>query len=379
MLVFAVQGVSGQTNNLNVTTTAVPFLRISPDARAGGMGDLGVATSPDAASSFYNQSKVPFAKKDIGIGMTYTPWLKDLGLNDVYLLAASGYYKLDDLQALTGSIRYFSLGNIQFTDFSGNELGSGHPREFSIDMGYARKLGDKLSVGLAGRYIYSNLAQGYAASGSTYQAGKTFAADISLFYHGVTEDKGGWNFGLALTNLGGKIGYTNSAVDKDYIPADLGLGATYTIVFNSDNKVMFGLDMHKLLVPVPPQPSGSDSIDQINLDNYHSESITGSWFKSFTDENQFKALQFSLGGEYSYQDQFFFRMGYYYEDPSKGDLKYFSLGLGVKYNVMGLNFSYLVPSGSGTNRNPLSNTLRFGLTFDLDKNGDNTNTSASEQ
>jgi hypothetical protein len=378
MLVFTVQGVFGQTNNLNVTTTAVPFLRISPDARAGGMGDLGVATSPDAASTFYNQSKIPFAKKDIGIGLTYTPWLKDLGLNDVYLLAASGYKKLDDLQAVTASIRYFSLGNIQFTDFSGNELGSGHPREFSVDLGYTRKLGDKLSVGLAGRYIYSNLASGYAASGSTYQPGKTFAADISLFYHGVTEDKGGWNFGLALTNLGGKIGYTNSATDKDYIPSDLGLGATYTMVFNEDNKVMFGIDMHKLLVPVPPQPSGSDSIDQVNLDNYHNQSITSSWFSSFSGENQFKSLQFSLGGEYSYQDQFFFRAGYYYEDPSKGDLKYFSLGIGVKYNVMGLNFSYLVPSGSGTNRNPLSNTLRFGLTFDLDSHADN-NASSSEQ
>src|SRR6185312_2801489 len=207
MLVFTVQGVFGQTNNLNVTTTAVPFLRISPDARAGGMGDLGIATSPDAASTFYNQAKIPFAKKDVGIGLTYTPWLKDLGLNDVYLLAASGYKQLDNLQAVSASVRYFSLGNIQFTDFSGNELGSGHPREFSIDLGYTRKLGDKLSVGLAGRYIYSNLASGYAASGSTYQPGKTFAADISLFYHGVTEDKGGWNFGLALTNLGGKIGY----------------------------------------------------------------------------------------------------------------------------------------------------------------------------
>jgi len=378
MLVITVQGVFGQTNNLNVTTTAVPFLRISPDARAGGMGDLGIATSPDAASTFYNQAKIPFAKKDVGIGLTYTPWLKDLGLNDVYLLAASGYKQLDNLQAVSASVRYFSLGNIQFTDFSGNELGSGHPREFSIDLGYTRKLGDKFSVGLAGRYIYSNLASGYAASGSTYQPGKTFAADISLFYHGVTEDKGGWNFGLALTNLGGKIGYTNSATDKDYIPADFGLGATYTAVFNEDNKVTFGVDMHKLLVPVPPQPSGNSSTDSANLADYHNESITGSWFKSFSGENQFKSLQFSIGGEYSYQDQFFFRAGYFYEDPSKGDLKYFSLGVGVKYNVMGLNFSYLVPSGSGTNRNPLSNTLRFGLTFELDSHADN-NTSASEQ
>ena len=362
-----------QTTPINVTTTAVPFLRISPDARAGAMGDLGVATSPDAASTFYNQSKVPFAKKDIGIGLTYTPWLKDLGLNDVYLLAASGYKKIGENkdQAITGSIRYFSLGNIQFTDYNGNELGSGHPREFGIDLGYARKLSDKLSIGLSGRYIYSNLAAGYAASGSTYQPGKTFAADISLFYTGVTEEAGGWNFGLALTNLGGKIGYTNNAQEKDYIPADLGLGATYTAVFNEDNKIMFGLDIHKLLVPAPPVATGDATADSTNLANYHSKGFINGWTSSFSDPSQFKTLQFSLGAEYAYQNQFFFRAGYYYEDKTKGDRKYFSVGVGLKYNVMGLNFSYLVPSGSGTNRNPLSNTLRFGLSFDLDSNNDN--------
>src|SRR3984957_15124876 len=149
-----------------IVTTAVPFLRISPDARAGGMGDLGVATSPDAASSFYNLAKTPFNTKDIGIGLTYTPWLKDLGLNDVYLLAASGYKKLDDNQAVSASLRYFSLGNIQFTDYNGNALGSGRPREFGADLGYSRKLGDKLAIGLAARYIYSNLAAGYSSSGS---------------------------------------------------------------------------------------------------------------------------------------------------------------------------------------------------------------------
>ena len=379
MLIFVVQdGVMGQTNNLNVTTTAVPFLRISPDARAGAMGDLGLATEPDPASTFYNQSKVPFATKDIGIGLTYTPWLKDLGLNDVYLLAASGYKKLDQNSAVTASIRYFSLGNIQFTDFLGQNLGTGHPREFSFDLGYTRKLADKLSIGLTGRYIYSNLASGYASSGSTYQPGKTFAADISLYYHGVTQDNGGWNFGLALTNLGGKIGYTNSAVDKDYIPADLGLGASYTFVFNEDNKLMVGLDMHKLLVPVPPTPTGDPTTDSTNIVNYHNKTIPGSWGSSFSGENQFKSLQFSLGAEYAYQNQFFFRTGYFYQDPSKGDLKYFSVGVGLKYQVMGLNFSYLVPSGSGTNRNPLSNTLRFGLTFDLDSHSDE-NTSSSTQ
>lgn len=377
--IFGINGVKAQTTSLNVTTTAVPFLQISPDARAGAMGDLGVATSPDASSTWYNLAKTPFNTKDIGAGLTYTPWLQDLGLQDVYLLAASGYYKFAPDQALSTSLRYFSLGNIQFTDFNGNALGSGHPREMAFDVGYSRKLGEKLGLGLTGRYIYSNLASGYAAAGATYEPGKTFAVDISAYWHGATVDKGGWNFGLALKNLGGKIGYTNSAVDRDYIPADLGLGTSYTAVFNEDNKVMFGLDIHKLLVPVAPQSTGNATADSTALATYESESVPASWGKSFGGEPQFKTLQFSVGAEYTYQDMFFLRLGYYYEDPSKGDLKYFSTGVGFRYNVMELNFSYLVPSGSGTNRNPLSNTLRFGLIFYLDSKTENTNTSGSTQ
>jgi len=367
MLFFGATQVSMAQTTQPITTTAVPFLRISPDARGGGMGDLGVATTPDASSGFYNLSKTPFAKKEIGIGLTYTPWLKDLGLNDVYLLAASGYKKLDNLQAISGSIRYFSLGNIQFTDNSGANIGTGNPREWGLDFGYSRKLSDKLSIGLAAKYIYSNLAGGFSNSSTTYQPGKTFAADISLFYTGVTEEAGGWNFGLALSNLGGKIGYTNSATDKDYIPADLGLGTTYTAVFNEDNKLMMGLDIHKLLVPAPP----ADLSDSAAVANYHNKGLVGSWFNSFSGPNQLKTLQASIGAEYSYQDQFFFRAGYYYEDRGQGDRKYFSVGVGLNYNVMGLNFSYLVPSGNGTTRNPLSNTLRFGLSFNLDSNSGN--------
>jgi hypothetical protein len=363
---------------ISVITTAVPFLRISPDARAGGMGDIGIATSPDAASSFYNLAKTPFAKKDIGIGLTYTPWLKDLGLNDVYLMAASGYKKLDENSAISGSIRYFSLGDIAFTDISGTPTGDGRPREFGIDAGYSRKLGDKLAVGLTGRYIYSNLAAGYASSSSiTYQPGKTFAADISFFYHGATDEAGGWNFGLAITNLGGKVGYTNDATSKDYIPADLGLGASYTVVPNEDNRLTFGLDLHKLLVPAFPALTGDSATDANNSFNYHNQPVTSSWFKSFSGPGQGQDIAASVGIEYAYQEQFFARMGYYYEDPNRGDRKYLSVGVGVKYNVMNLNFSYLVPSGSGTNRSPLSNTLRFGLSFDLDSNTDSGGSTAT--
>jgi hypothetical protein len=354
---------------INVVTTAVPFLRISPDARAGGMGDLGVATSPDANSSFYNIAKTPFASHPIGIGLTYTPWLKDLGLNDVYLLSAAGYYKFNDQEALSASIRYFSLGNIQFTDFSGNPLGQGQPREFGIDAGYSRKLSDKLSLGIALRYIHSNLAGGYASNGNTYKAGNSVAGDLSLFYTTAKDNGEGWNFGATLTNLGAKIGYTNDATQKDYIPANLSLGATYTKQFDEQNKITFGIDLHKLLVPVPPSPdpNNNTSIDSANLVAYRDKSIVSSWFSSFSGGDQLSLVSAGLGAEYGYSDQFFFRAGYFYEDKNRGNRKYFTVGLGVKYNVMQLNFSYLVPSGNGVTRNPLSNTIRFGLVFDLDE------------
>src|SRR3984885_2035099 len=295
LTIVGADGLMAQTDPISVITTAVPFLRISPDARAGGMGDLGVATSPDAASSFYNLAKTPFAKKDIGLGLTYTPWLKDLGLNDVYLMAASGYKKLDENEAISGSIRYFSLGDIAFTDISGTPTGDGRPREFGIDAGYSRKLGDKLAVGLTARYIYSNLAAGYAStSGITYQPGKTFAADISFFYHGATEETGGWNYGLAITNLGGKVGYPNGATEKDYIPTDLGLGTTYTIVPNEDNRLTFGIDLHKLLVPIfPASIDNGGPIDSANQYNYHNQPITSSWFNSFSGPGQFKDISAS--------------------------------------------------------------------------------------
>ncbi|MBO9200394.1 MULTISPECIES: type IX secretion system outer membrane channel protein PorV [Niastella] len=359
------------TQPINVVTTAVPFLRISPDARAGGMGDLGLATSPDANAPFWNLAKVPFAQKNFSVGLTYTPWLKDLGLNDVYLLALAGYYKLDEDAALAGSVRYFSLGNIQFTDASGNDFGSGRPREFGVDFGYTRKLSDKIGLGVALRYIHSNLAGNLAQSGTTYKPGSTVAGDLSFFYNGTDEAGQGFNFGATLTNLGGKIGYTNDATQKDYIPANLSFGTTYTKAFDEANKITFGIDVHKLLVPTPPTFTGDSAIDNPRVADYRNKTSVSSWFSSFNDapggfKEELKEFQISLGAEYNYNDQFFFRTGYFYEDKTKGNRKYFTVGLGVKYNVFGLNFSYLVPSGSGVNRNPLSNTLRFGLIFDLD-------------
>ena len=360
-----------QTEPINVVTTAVPFLRISPDARAGGMGDLGVATSPDANSAFWNLAKTPFAKNQYGIGLTYTPWLKDLGLNDVYLMALAGYYKLDEFSALSASIRYFSLGNIQFTDINAIDNGTFRPREFGIDAGYSRKLSDQMSLGIGLRYISSNLTGNFSQGSTTYKPGSAVAGDISFFYTGANEAGQGFNVGATVTNLGTKIGYTNDATQKDYIPANLSLGTTYTKVFDESNKITFGLDVHKLLVPTPPGFTGDPSIDSGRVADYRNKSVVSSWFSSFGDapggfKEELKEFQLSLGAEYSYSDQFFVRAGYFYEDKTKGNRKYFTVGLGLKYNVFGLNFSYLVPSGSGVNRNPLSNTLRFGLVFDLD-------------
>jgi hypothetical protein len=382
---MAATALQAQTNRINVVTTAVPFLRISPDARAGAMGDLSLATDADASSSYFNLGKVPFNVSNAGINLTYTPWLKKY-VNDVYLASLAGYYKLDEQQAISGSLRYFSLGDIQFTDENGQSVGNGRPREFGIDLGYSRKLSDNTGVGVGLKYINSNLTSGASSSGTNYKAGSAVAADLG-FYHNRQDEAGqGLSFGVALTNLGSKIAYTDNADQKDYIPANLGFGTTYTRVFNESNKIMFGVDINKLLVPTPPRfenLTGDPAQDQVIEDNnrqkateYRSKSVVSSWFSSFGDapdgfKEELKEFQVSLGAEYWYANQFALRAGYFYENQDKGNRRYFATGVGVKYNVFGLNFSYLVPSGgAGVNQNPLANTLRFSLVFDLSGSGD---------
>ena len=365
--------VNAQTNSINVVTTAVPFLRISPDARSGGMGDVGIATTPDANSSFWNQAKIPFALSKAAIGVSYTPWLKGLGLNDVYLASLAGYYQLDETQAISASLRYFSLGNIQFTDALGNDLNSYRPREFGFDVGYSRKLSDKLGLGIALRYINSSLANG-TYNGQSYKPGSAVAGDISLFHDGTGSDPNasGLNWGIALHNLGSKISYTNDATQKDYIPANLGIGVAYTKVFDETSKATFGLDINKLLVPTPPLITGNTSTDAANIAKYRNKGVLSSWVSSFGDapggfSEELREVQVSLGAEYMYNNQFAFRAGYFYEAPTKGNRQYFTIGAGINYNMYGLNFSYLIPSGGGVNRNPLANTIRFSLIFNLDK------------
>ena len=359
--------VEAQVKPINVVTTAVPFLRISPDARSGGMGDLGLATSPDASSGLWNIGKVAFNQSSAGITATYTPWLKDL-VNDVYLASLSGYYKFDDNQAISASLRYFSLGNIQFTDNQGNDFGSFRPREFGIDIGYSRKLTAKNGIGIALKYINSNLAGGTTVGSTTYKTGSAVAADIAYYHDGKNAAGNGWAFGAALTNLGSKISYTNNADAKDFIPANLGVGTTWSKKFNGMNSITFGVDLNKLMVPTPP----ADPATTQQLSDYRSKSVISSWFSSFGDapggfSEELKEFQVSIGAEYWYNNQFALRTGYFYENKTKGNRRYFTAGLGLKYNIFGFNFSYLLPSGSGVNRNPLSNTLRFSVVFDLDK------------
>jgi hypothetical protein len=360
-----------QAPTVNVVTSAVPFLRISPDARAGGMGDIGVSTSADINSTFWNVAKTPFMKEKGGVSLTYTPWLKDLGVNDVFLVALAGYYKIDDVSAVTAGLRYFDLGDIQFTDFSGNQISTGKPTEVGVDIGYSRKLSERWSMGANLRYINSNLARGYASnSGVVYQAGNTVAGDITAFYDATNDLGKGFRAGIAFTNLGGKIGYTNNAEEKDYIPANFGIGASYTAAFDESNRLLFGIDFNKLMVPTPPVATGDSATDANALIEYRDQSVVSSWFTSFSDapggfSEELQEVQISFGAEYAYAEQFFVRAGYFYENANKGNRKYATVGVGLKFNMFGLDFSYLIPSGSGTNRNPLSNTLRFSLAYNF--------------
>lgn len=355
----------------NTLLSAVPFLRIIPDARGGGMGDVGMATSADPYSMHYNASKLAFAEREMDVSATYTPWLRNLGLTDVYLLYSSIYKRIDDLQTFGGSIRFFSLGDINFTDINGNPTGSGRPREFEISMAYARKLTDNFSAGIGGKFIYSNLASGQQVQGIDITAGTAFAADISFSYisNPDLQDIGSsLSIGVALSNLGSKITYTNES-DREFIPANLGIGAAYRMNLDDFNSLTFGLDFNKLLVPTPI-PSDHPDYDQNNdgKADYREKSMFSGIFGSFTDapggfSEEIKEWTTSFGVEYWYNNQFAVRTGYYYEHPLKGDRQYITVGIGLKYNVFGIDISYLAPTN--TQRSPLDNTLRFSFSFAL--------------
>lgn len=351
----------------NAVTSAVPFLRITPDARGGGMGDVGIATSADPNGMHYNQSKLAFADERMAFSATYTPWMRNLGLQDVYLAYLSGFFKPNELQAVGFGLRYFSLGDIQFTDENGQSLGEGNPNEFEVVGSYSRKLSENFSAALGAKFIYSNLASGQRVEGTEIKAGTAFAADLSMTYFTpleIGDSEHELTIGMAASNIGSKITYTNS-VNRDYIPANLGLGIGWKFKFDDYNSLTLSTDFNKLMVPTPRPEIDNDGND---IPDYKEYSVVQSIFKSFSDapggfSEELKEITIGGGVEYWYADQFSVRTGYFYEHYSKGNRKYFSAGLGIKYNVFGINLSYLIPTTN--QRNPLDNTLRFSLLFDF--------------
>jgi hypothetical protein len=354
VITLVVTDAAAQTNKL--TTTAVPFLRIATDAKSSGMASMGIATPADASALFYNISKLPFAKENGSISANYSPWLKEWA-GDMYLASFGGYHKLNDNEAIHGLIRYFNPGDLQFTDNSGNHLQSYHPNEFSVDLGYSRKLSDKMGLGLSVKYIRSDLGKG-SENGETFKAGNSIAADLGFYYDLRNENEEGFSFGAQLSNLGSKMSYTKSESNKALLPANLGLGASYTKVIDEENKIILGLDLNKLLVPVAPN-------DSTSYVKYSSKSVVSSWSSSFSGADQLKTIQVSLGAEYWYKSMFAIRAGYFYEDKSNGSRNYLSAGASIKYNLITANFAYLVTTGNSTIKNPLNNTLLFGIAINL--------------
>ncbi len=340
--------------------TAVPFLRINPDARSGAMGDVGIAISPDANAMHFNASKLAFADQDFGASLTYTPWLRSIGVTDINLLYLSGFKRFGGSgakQAVGFAVRYFSLGSIQWTDISGSPLGEGRPNEWEAAVSYSRQLSQYLSVGITGKFIYSNLATGQSpdGGGAPISSGIAGAGDFSLTYRRPYKTPNGdavLTIGGGISNIGNKMTYSRAA---DFLPTNLGIGGAYEMPFDKFNSIVFALDLNKPLTP------SADSTG-----TWRDASAVGGILKSFGDarggfSEEIQEINYSLGLEYWYDKQFAVRAGYFYENISKGGRQYMTFGLGLKYSVVSINMSYLVQTSSG--RSPLDNTLRFSLLF----------------
>jgi hypothetical protein len=374
------------TGQVNVVSTAVPFLLIAADSRAGAMGDAGVATLPDANSMQFNPSKYSFIKTDFGVSASYTPWLRAL-IDDINLMYLAGYKKFANDQVLSLSLKYFSLGSIIFTDMGANVIGQFNPNEYSIDAAYSRLFSKNFSGSLAFRYIYSNLTGGQYVGGQQSHAGKSVASDISVYYRKNIDTKGFKSilgFGLNVSNIGAKISYSQNA-NKDFLPTQLKLGSAYNFDIDNYNSIGLTVEFSKLLVPTPPI-FYHDSVDENNkpVIEYGMDPNVGpvvGMYQSFYDapgvakdplhpesrnvlQEEFREINYSIGAEYWYAKQFCLRAGYFYEHPTKGNRNFFTVGLGLRLNVFGLDFSYLIPTQQ---RNPLENTLRFTLTMDFEK------------
>lgn len=357
----------GQTN---VITTAAPFLLISPDSRAAGMGDMGVASTPDANSIHWNPAKLAFIEDQAGLSLSAAPWLRTL-VPDVWFYYLSGYTKIGDNKrsAVGASLRYFTLGNIQFTDELGNPLGNYEPKEFAFDGTYSTKLSDHLSLGVALRFVYSDLARGQVGvSGAEIKAGIAGAGDIAAYYTNKTEignRKWDYNIGANISNIGNKISYTTNS-ERDFIPTNLRIGTFWKTAIDEHNEFGFGLDLNKLQVPTPDYEydSAGNVIGRIPSTLPTIKGMITSWGDApggFREElNEFVI---SAGMEYWYDKQFALRAGYFHEASTKGAREYVTFGAGLKYQVFRIDAAYLQPF---TRRHPLQNTIRFSLIFDVD-------------
>jgi len=360
--------IHAQKEEFNPLIVGVPSLTIAPDARGGAMGDVGAATEPDIYSQYWNPAKYAFAYSKAGIGLTYTPWLKRL-VNDIDLVYLSGYYKLGDTdrQALSASLRYFSLGQITMTDWNGFPIQAVNPYEMAVDFGYSVKTSELFSLAACLRFIYSDLGSGVE---DLYPA-SAWAADVAGYYHnyimlGNSECLLG--LGISASNIGSKVSYDEGNT-SNFLPTKLKLGGSLLFPMDDYNKIAINLDVNKYLVPTPPNTENMTADEKLRaLNDYFAISPISGIFKSFTEapggsKEKLKELMWSVGAEYSYQDQFFVRGGYYYEDPSKGNRQYFSVGAGFKLTSFQLDVAYLI---STVPSNPLDQTLRFSLSFDME-------------
>jgi hypothetical protein len=349
----------------NVIQTAVPFLSIAPDSRAGALGDAGVATSPDIFSMHWNPAKYAFIDGNGGFGMSYSPWLRAL-VPDINLAYLTGYYRLDSRQVFAGSLMYSSLGEIQFTDDYGEYQNTFNPNEFSVDLAYSRLFSQHWSGGVALRFIYSNITGGMLVGGTETKAGTAYAADVSAYYTNdlkLGSKTGRISAGLNLSNIGSKMSYT-SDVDPDFIPINMRLGTTFSVDLDKYNIISVSFDLNKLLVPTPPTYEDGEII----AGRDPNVSVPVAIFQSFYDapggfSEEMKEFTQSVGVEYWYNQQFAIRAGYFNESQMKGNKKYFTVGAGFRLSVFSLDFSYLMPF---TQNNPLARTLRFSLGFEFD-------------
>ena len=377
----SVQGRTGQDMEYNVISTAVPFMIIAPEARSAGMGDAGVSTSPDVYSMHWNPAKYAFIEDDFSIGLGYSPWLRKLvpDMNIAYLAVSK---RVSGKSTIAGSLRYFSLGEINFRDEQNMDKGTYNPNEFAVDLCYSRKLGDYLSAAVAGRFIYSDLTQGVM---NYSKPAYSVAADIGVYYqrpvYFSTVD-GVVSWGVAITNMGSKMNYTNANTKTDFIPTNLRFGPTMLVNIDDFNSIALTIDINKLLVPTPP------IYDTLKDENGNFKILKGmdpnvsmiqGMIQSFYDapggfSEEMKEFTLSIGAEYWYNKIFAVRAGFFHESKMKGNRRYLTFGAGLRYNVFALDVSYLVPvnntATSGTN--PLEGTLRFNLAFNINKWDKNT-------